>query len=121
MTNHKELIRQLARLGTEQVNEETVDIDRLTPLEIVRKICAEDRKIAGIVAAAEKEIVRAAEIYADTLRNGGRVFYIGAGTSGRLGVLDAAECPPTFGTDPNRIRGIISGGYDTLVLSQEGV
>jgi len=121
MTDHKELIRQLARLGTEQVNENTVDIDRMSPLEIVRKINAEDRKVADIVAAAEKDIARAAEIYAATLKNGGRVFYIGAGTSGRLGVLDAAECPPTFGTDPDLIRGVISGGYDTLVLSQEGV
>ncbi|RME27185.1 MAG: N-acetylmuramic acid 6-phosphate etherase, partial [Candidatus Zixiibacteriota bacterium] len=91
------------------------------PLEIVRRINEEDKTVAGVVAQALPEIARAAEIYADTIRNGHRIFYLGAGTSGRLGVLDAAECPPTFGTDPEQIVGVISGGYDTLVLSQEGV
>ncbi len=121
MTDHRDLIAELSRLGTEQVNPETVDIDRLTPFEIVEKINAEDHKVAGVVERALPDIARAAELYAATLRAGGRVFYIGAGTSGRLGVLDAAECPPTFGTDPEQIRGIISGGYETLVLSREGV
>jgi N-acetylmuramic acid 6-phosphate etherase len=120
MSTHEELIKQLSRLDTEQVNPNTIDIDRLPPLEIVKKINAEDKKVAGVVEQALPEIARAAEIYADTLRRGGRVFYIGAGTSGRLGVLDAAECPPTFGTDPRQIIGLISGGYDTLVLSKEG-
>ncbi|HQL24130.1 MAG TPA: N-acetylmuramic acid 6-phosphate etherase [candidate division Zixibacteria bacterium] len=121
MDDRRALIEELARLGTEQVNENTVDIDRLPALEIVRIINAEDRKVAAVVERALPEIARAAEIYAAVLRAGGRVFSIGAGTSGRLGVLDAAECPPTFGTDPARIIGVISGGYDTLVLSQEGV
>jgi len=121
MTDLNRLIEQLGKLGTEQINPETVDIDRLSPLEIVRKINDQDRQVAGVVEKALEPIARAAETYALTLKNGGRVFYIGAGTSGRLGVLDAAECPPTFGTDPHQIVGVISGGYATLVLSMEGV
>ncbi len=121
MTDHRELINELARLGTEQVNPDTVDIDRCSPFEIAERINAEDHKVANVVERALPDLARAGELYAATLRAGGRVFYIGAGTSGRLGVLDAAECPPTFGTDPEQIRGIISGGYETLVLSREGV
>ncbi len=121
MPNLERLIGELERLETEQINRNTVDIDRLSPLEIARKINREDHTIASVVEKALEPIARAAEIYADTLRGGGRVFTIGAGTSGRLGVLDAAECPPTFGTDPEQIVGVISGGYDTLVLSREGV
>ena len=121
MTDYDDLIKQLAKLGTEQVNADTVDIDRLSAEEIARKINAEDHKVAEVVRAALPSIAKAAEMFADTLRKGGRVFYVGAGTSGRLGVLDAAECPPTFGTNPAQIVGVISGGYDTLVLSQEGV
>lgn len=121
MTDFNRLIEQLGKLGTEQINPETIDIDRLSPLEIVRKINDQDKQVAGVVEKALEPIARAAETYARTLKSGGRVFYIGAGTSGRLGVLDAAECPPTFGTDPERIVGVISGGYGTLVLSMEGV
>jgi len=121
MADREELIRQLSRLETEQVNPDTVDIDQLPALEIIRKINTEDKKIAMVVEKALPEIARAAEIFAETLRSGGRVLYIGAGTSGRLGVLDAAECPPTFGTDPKQIIGVISGGYETLVLSREGI
>jgi N-acetylmuramic acid 6-phosphate etherase len=120
MHGREELIRELSRLETEQVNPDTVDIDRLPAAEIARKINAEDRKVADVVQKALPQIARAAEIYAETLRAGARVFYLGAGTSGRLGVLDAAECPPTFGTDPKQIIGLISGGYGTLVLSKEG-
>ncbi len=121
MTRQDRLIRQLSQLGTEQTNPDTVDIDQLSAPEIVAKINAEDEKIAGVVRQALPKIAQAAEVFAATLRKGGRVFYIGAGTSGRLGVLDAAECPPTFGSDPKQIIGVISGGYDTLVLSREGV
>lgn len=121
MPDYNDLIKMLNRLSTEQVNENTIDIDRSSALEIVRKINDEDKKVASVVEQKLPEISRAAEIFADTLRRDARVFYIGAGTSGRLGVLDAAECPPTFGTDPSQIVGVISGGYDTLVLSKEGV
>jgi len=120
MTNHKKLIEELSRLSTEQSNPDTVDIDRLSALEIAHKINHEDKKVASVVQQALPHIAKAAEVFAKTIRNGNRVFYVGAGTSGRLGVLDAAECPPTFDTDPKQIVGLISGGYDTLVLSMEG-
>ncbi|MBI5265842.1 MAG: N-acetylmuramic acid 6-phosphate etherase, partial [candidate division Zixibacteria bacterium] len=121
MVDYQKLIVQLSGLETEQINPRTTDIDRLSAIEIARRINDEDCRVPQIVAGALEPISRAAEIYADTLRNGGRVFYIGAGTSGRLGVLDAAECPPTFGTDPAQIIGVIAGGHPTLVLSREGV
>ncbi len=121
VADYDKLIRQLRRLGTEQVNPDTVDIDQLSALGIARKINHEDKTVAAVLEQALPLIARAAEMFAQTLRQGKRVFYIGAGTSGRLGVLDAAECPPTFGTEPNQITGIISGGYGTLVLSKEGV
>jgi len=121
MTDYDKLIEQLNQLTTEEINPNTTDIDHLPPIEIARKINAEDRTVPSVVELALGPIAEAAQIFAQTLRNGGRVFYIGAGTSGRLGVLDAAECPPTFGTDPGQTVGVISGGYDTLVLSREGV
>ena len=120
MAAYEDLIRQLRSLGTEQVNERTLDIDRLAPIEIAEKINAEDSSVAAVVRAALPQIAQAAGIFADALRSGGRVFYIGAGTSGRLGVLDAAECPPTFGTDPSQIIGVIAGGYEAMRLSLEG-
>jgi len=120
MTDYEKMIEHLKGLDTEQVNPRTTDLDRLSTLQIVEKINAEDRRVAGVVAGAMPQIAQAAETFAAVLRNGGRVFYIGAGTSGRLGVLDAAECPPTFGTDPEQIVGLISGGRETLVLSREG-
>jgi len=121
MSKQRELIDRLAQLDTERINPRSTNIDRLSSLEIVKLINSEDQTVATAVERSAEKIATAAEIYADTLKSGGRVFYIGAGTSGRLGVLDAAECPPTFGTDPSQIIGLISGGYDTLILSQEGV
>lgn len=117
----KELLNILKRLDTERVNPDTIDIDTLSPLEVVNKINREDKTVAEVVEQALPEIALAAETAAYTLENKGRLVYIGAGTSGRLGVLDAAECPPTFGTDPSQVIGVISGGYDTLILSKEGV
>lgn len=121
MAPYEELIRQLRALGTEQVNPNTLDIDRLSPAEIAQRINDEDETVAGVVRGAILHIAKAAELFAHTLKSGGRIFYIGAGTSGRLGVLDAAECPPTYGTDPSKIVGIIAGGYETLIMSREGV
>jgi len=121
MSDLSKLVQQLEKLDTEQINPDTVDIDQLPAIGIARKINDQDTSVANVVRKALKPIAQAAKIYAETLRSGGRVFYIGAGTSGRLGVLDAAECPPTFGTDPDQIIGVISGGYKTLVLSREGV
>ncbi|MEK7775394.1 MAG: N-acetylmuramic acid 6-phosphate etherase [Candidatus Zixiibacteriota bacterium] len=121
MTDYSQLIDTLRRLDTESVNPDTVEIDSLSAVEICQKINAEDAKVAAVVARAIPQIAKAAEIFAETIRIGRRVIYVGAGTSGRLGVLDSAECPPTFGTDPDQIIGLISGGYETLILSKEGV
>ncbi len=120
MTDYRDLIKHLDSLATEQPNPATRDIDRLEALEIVSRINREDQSVAFVVERSLPQIAEAAELYAATIRSGGRVFYLGAGTSGRLGVLDAAECPPTFGTDPSMIIGIICGGHETLVMSKEG-
>src|SRR5262249_48439062 len=95
---------------TEQTNPNTKDIDRRSTLEIVTLINQEDRKVAEAVALVLPQIAQAIDLITDRLQSGGRLFYIGTGTSGRLGVLDASECPPTFGTSPNLVQGIIAGG-----------
>lgn len=117
---NKSMLEHLARLDTERVNQNSLNIDELSPLEIVKIINGEDKTVALAVEGALPDIAKAAETAAEALKSGGRIIYLGAGTSGRLGVLDAAECPPTFGTDPDRVLGLISGGYDTLLLSAEG-
>ncbi len=121
MKNYNELIEQLNKLDTEKVNQNSINIDQLSSIEITEMINNEDNTVASVVKKSLPEISKTAELFATTYKNGGRIFYIGAGTSGRLGVLDAAECPPTFGTNPDKIIGVISGGYDTLILSEEGV
>jgi N-acetylmuramic acid 6-phosphate etherase len=105
---------------TEHRNPRTVDIDRATPLEIVDLIAAEDRTVPAAVHAEREALARAIEIAVECFRQGGRLIYVGAGTSGRLGVLDATECPPTFGVDVEMVQGIIAGGHAALVRSQEG-
>ena len=95
-------------------------IDQLTPLEIVDVINAEDRMVAEAVHEEREAIAHAVELVVETFRGGGRLFYVGAGTSGRLGVLDSAEMPPTYGTNPDLVQGVIAGGYDALVRAQEG-
>ncbi len=121
MTEYDKIIDQLKHLETETANPNSTNIDSLKAKEIAEKINDEDAKVAGVVRNALAELSQTAEIFAETLKSGGRVIYIGAGTSGRLGVLDAAECPPTFGTNPKQIIGLISGGYETLIQSKEGV
>ena len=105
---------------TERRNPRTVSIDLASPREIVDVINAEDRMVPEAVATQRKEIATAIEIAEVCFRAGGRLFYVGAGTSGRLGVLDASECPPTFGTDPEMVQGIIAGGLPALTRAQEG-
>ena len=105
---------------TEQRNPLTAEIDRLSPLEIVDVINAEDRKIAPAVQAERKSIARAIELAAESFGSGGRLIYVGAGTSGRLGVLDASEMPPTYGTDPKMVQGVIAGGVAALTSAREG-
>jgi N-acetylmuramic acid 6-phosphate etherase len=109
-----------ARL-TEKANPRTATIDHADALEIVRLLQAEDRSVPDAVAGEAPRIAAMIREVARRMRCGGRLFYVGAGTSGRLGVLDAAECPPTFGTDPEMVRGIIAGGHPALVRSEEGV
>lgn len=106
--------------ATEQRNPRSQDIDTCTAGELVDLFLAEDALVPLAVAAARDALVRTLELVELTLRRGGRLFYVGAGTSGRLGVLDASECPPTFGTDPDMIQGIIAGGPEALVRSVEG-
>jgi N-acetylmuramic acid 6-phosphate etherase len=105
---------------TEQRNPRTVDIDLASPLEIVDLINAEDRSVPEAVGSQREQIARAIEIAVGCFKRGGRLVYVGAGTSGRLGILDATECPPTFGTEPEMVQGIIAGGQIALVRSQEG-
>lgn len=119
-TSPKSLFRQLGKLTTEQRNPRSAGIDRLPVEGVLKVINREDAKVAAAVKKEIPSIARAVGMIAAALGSGGRLFYVGAGTSGRLGVLDAAECPPTFGTDPSRIRAIIAGGKKAVFRSQEG-
>jgi N-acetylmuramic acid 6-phosphate etherase len=105
---------------TEQRNPRSRRIDQLSTIEVVDLINAEDRQVAVAVGEEREAIAKAVDLVVDTFNNGGRLFYIGAGTSGRLGVLDASEMPPTYRTDPEMVQGIIAGGYAALVRAQEG-
>jgi N-acetylmuramic acid 6-phosphate etherase len=105
---------------TEQRNPRSQSIDSLDAQGIVDLINAEDRMVAEAVGEERQAIARAVELAVEAFRAGGRLVYVGAGTSGRLGVLDAAEMPPTYGTDPAMVRGIIAGGYVALVRAREG-
>ncbi len=105
---------------TEQRNPRTQRIDVATALEIVDLLNAEDATVAPAVHAVRAELARAVDLVVEAFRGGGRLIYVGAGTSGRLGVLDASECPPTFGTPPEMVVGVIAGGYTALVKSSEG-
>ena len=105
---------------TERRNPRSAAIDTLAPLELVDLINREDAAVPAAVAGARHEIARVIELVEQAFRSGGHLFYLGAGTSGRLGVLDAAECPPTYGSDPEMVQGIIAGGAEALVRSVEG-
>jgi N-acetylmuramic acid 6-phosphate etherase len=114
------VFEELASLVTEARNPRTERIDRSEVLQVLELMNAEDAMVAGAVADQIPMIARLVERGVAALRGGGRVLYVGAGTSGRLGVLDAAECPPTFGTDPALVVGIIAGGDRSIRLSVEG-
>jgi N-acetylmuramic acid 6-phosphate etherase len=105
---------------TEKRNPRSAHVDTLSTLEIVDLINGEDRSVPQAVGAQRESIARAIDLIVDRFRAGGRLFYVGAGTSGRLGVLDASECPPTFGVRPTLVQGIIAGGRRALVRSIEG-
>ncbi len=112
--------RDRSHLLTEKVNPRTADLDTLDTCEILERIHAEDLRAFGAVGEVLEEIGRAAVMVEDAFRSGGRLIYAGAGTSGRLGVLDAAECPPTFGSNPEMVVGVVAGGPEALVRSREG-
>jgi N-acetylmuramic acid 6-phosphate etherase len=112
---------ELGALTTEQVSPRTTEIDRMTPLEIVQAMNAEDATVPVAVERELPQIARAIEEIAARLRRGGRLIYAGAGTSGRLGVLDASECPPTFNTPPELVVGLIAGGEYALTHAVEAV
>ena len=116
----EDVFKELAGLSTEARNPDTLNLDSMTTREILEAMNREDRKVPEIVAAAIPEIEVLVEHIVSALQKGGRLLYIGAGTSGRLGVLDASECPPTFGTDPTLVQGFIAGGYDSLRKAAEG-
>ena len=111
---------ELKRIATEQRNADTMNIDKLSTLDMVRLINREDHKVAEAVSLVTDKIAQAVDVIADRLGRGGRLIYCGAGTSGRLGVLDAVECPPTYSTEPEMVQGLIAGGYPAIFKAVEG-
>ncbi len=111
---------EFAQLATEQRNPRTMDLDTLGVPELLARIHAEDRTVPEAVGRELPAIAQAVELVVRSFRHGGRLIYVGAGTSGRLGVLDSSECPPTFGSDPEQVVGVIAGGYTAVVRAVEG-
>ncbi len=107
-------------LSTEQRNPASAQIDELGTLDLVRLINREDSCVPGAVGRVAADLAVAVDRVADAIRSGGRLFYAGAGTSGRLGILDASECPPTYGTDPDLVQGLIAGGEGAVFRAVEG-
>jgi N-acetylmuramic acid 6-phosphate etherase len=116
----QKLFKQLNKLDTEQRNAATQEIDLADSLEIARLINAEDQKVAVEIEKHLPKIAEAIDLVKEAFDAGGRLIYVGAGTSGRLGVLDASECPPTFGTSPEQVIGLIAGGKEAMFEAQEG-
>ncbi len=110
----------LDKLTTETRNEKTMNLDQMSVIEILKAMNDEDRKVPEAITSELENIGAAVELAIDSLQKGGRLVYLGAGTSGRLGVLDAAECPPTFGTDPGMVVGLIAGGEKAMQKAVEG-
>jgi N-acetylmuramic acid 6-phosphate etherase len=111
--------QDLKRLPTERPNRASANLDRKSSFEIARIINAEDAKVAGAVTPALPQIARAIDLIASALRKGGRLIYVGAGTSGRIAALDAVECPPTFNADPKTVQFVIAGGAKALGTAAE--
>ena len=114
------LFEELQALATEAKNPHSTHIDTAPVEEILRVINTEDHKVPIAVRRELPYVAEAVKIVVEAFQNDGRLFYVGAGTSGRLGVVDASECPPTFGTNPERVQGIIAGGREAVFRSQEG-
>jgi N-acetylmuramic acid 6-phosphate etherase len=114
------ILMDLERIETEQRNSHSMDIDRVSTLEIVEKINVEDHKVADAIALQLDQIAEVIDECSARMKKGGRLIYMGAGTSGRIGVLDASECPPTYGVSSDLVVGLIAGGYQAMFRSQEG-
>ncbi len=108
------------KIKTEERNERTANIDTLSTIDMIRLINDEDKKVALAVEKEMERIAAAVDVIAAQLKEGGRLIYCGCGTSGRLGVLDAVECPPTYSTDPDMVVGLIAGGYNAMFRAVEG-
>lgn len=111
---------ELQKIATEQRNPNTVNIDTLSTLDMVKLINQEDHRVAEAVALVTDKIAEAVDVIAACLSTGGRLIYCGAGTSGRLGILDAVECPPTYSTDPETVQALMAGGYGAIFKAVEG-
>lgn len=120
MSKEKVLFDQLQQLMTEQRNSISMNIDAQSVEDILQIINNEDKKIAQAIEEQIEHIAKAVNLVILAFRNNGRLIYVGAGTSGRIGVLDAVECPPTYGTNPKMVQGIIAGGDKAMFYSQEG-
>jgi N-acetylmuramic acid 6-phosphate etherase len=114
------ILKMLDDLITEGENPRTRGLDRFTAAEIVEAMCDEDATVVAAIRTESANVAAAIELVAERMRGGGRLIYVGAGTSGRLGVLDAAECPPTFHSDPGQVIGVIAGGPAAVTRSIEG-
>lgn len=111
---------ELQKIATEQRNPNTMNIDTLSTLEMVKLINREDHRVADAVGEVTDKIAQAVDVIAEKLAAGGRLIYCGAGTSGRLGILDAVECPPTYSTDPETVQALMAGGYGAIFKAVEG-
>ena len=111
---------ELQKIATEQRNPNTMNIDTLSTLDMVKLINREDHRVADAVGEVTDKIAQAVDVIAEKLSKGGRLIYCGAGTSGRLGILDAVECPPTYSTDPETVQALMAGGYGAIFKAVEG-
>ena len=110
----------MSEIITEYRNENTKNIDALETADMLKLINSEDKKVAEAVEKEIPQIAKAVDIISEHFKKGGRLIYCGAGTSGRLGILDAVECPPTFSTEPEQVVGLIAGGYPAIFKAVEG-
>lgn len=111
---------ELQKIATEQRNPNTMNIDTLSTQDMVKLINQEDHRVADAVGLVSDKIAQAVDVIADRLSRGGRLIYCGAGTSGRLGILDAVECPPTYSTEPEMVQALMAGGYGAIFKAVEG-
>ncbi len=119
--NQQQILEQLKTLATETINQSSINIDILPTIEKLKIINEEDHKVAEAIGQELPVIAKAVDAITLSMKQGGRLIYMGAGTSGRLGILDAVECPPTYGVDYNTVVGLIAGGKEAFIKAQEGI